>query len=64
MFLDNKYTKLYYQIIDRSIKRNHIKQKFDGYQTHHIIPRCFCGTDDPHNLVVLSLKNIVFAIDY
>ena len=56
MFLDNKYTKLYYQIIDRSKKRNHTKQKFDGYQTHHIIPRCFGGTDDPHNLVVLSYK--------
>lgn len=56
MFLDNKYTKLYYQIINRSIARNHNKQRNDGYQTHHIIPRCFGGTDDDTNLVVLTYK--------
>ena len=45
MFLDNKYTKVYYRIINSSIQRNHIKERHDGLQTHHIIPRCFGGTD-------------------
>jgi hypothetical protein len=56
MFLDNKYTKVYYRIIDRSFERNHIKERNDGYQTHHIVPRCFCGTDSADNLAVLTYK--------
>ncbi len=56
MFLDNKYTKAYYRIINRSLERNHIKERNDGYQTHHIIPRCFGGTDSADNLVVLTYK--------
>ena len=56
IFIDNKYTAIYYQIVERATLRNHIKQKYDGYQTHHIIPQCFGGTNDPDNLVVLSYK--------
>ena len=56
MFLDNKYTKVYYRIIQRSLERSHLKERNDGYQTHHIIPRCFGGTDDTTNLAVLTYK--------
>lgn len=56
MFLDNKYTKIYYKIINRSIERSHIKDRNDGFQTHHIIPRCFGGTNNPANLAVLTYK--------
>jgi len=56
MFLNNKYTALYYKIIASAQERNTIKTLHDGYQTHHIIPRCFGGTDDPTNLVVLTYK--------
>jgi hypothetical protein len=56
MFLDNKYTKVYYRIIKRSIQRNHLKERHDGFQTHHIIPRCFGGTDSADNLAVLTYK--------
>lgn len=56
IFIDNKYTAVYYQIIERAQIRNHIKRRYDGYQTHHIIPQCFGGSDDPSNLVVLSYK--------
>ncbi len=56
MFLDNKYTSAYYRIINRSLERNHIKERHDGFQTHHIIPRCFGGTDSANNLVVLTYK--------
>lgn len=56
MFLDNKYTKVYYRIITRSYERSHVKERNDGYQTHHIIPRCFGGTDDLSNLAVLTYK--------
>ena len=56
MFLNNKYTALYYKIIASAQERNHIKIINDGYQTHHIIPRCFGGTNDITNLVVLTYK--------
>ena len=56
MFLNNKYTILYYQIIASAQERNYAKTLNDGYQTHHIIPRCFGGTDDATNLVVLTYK--------
>lgn len=56
MFLDNKYTKVYYRIINRSLERKHVKERHDGYQTHHIIPRCFGGTDSADNLAVLTYK--------
>ena len=56
MFLNNKYTALYYKIIASAQERNHIKILNDGYQTHHIIPRCFGGTNDITNLVVLTYK--------
>jgi hypothetical protein len=56
MFLNNKYTALYYKIIVSAQERNYTKTLNDGYQTHHIIPRCFGGTDDATNLVVLTYK--------
>ena len=56
MFLNNKYTVLYYKIIASAQERNYTKTLNDGYQTHHIIPRCFGGTNDTTNLVVLTYK--------
>jgi hypothetical protein len=56
MFLDNKYTKIYYNIINRAIEQNRIKERYDGFQTHHIVPRCFGGTNNITNLVVLTYK--------
>lgn len=56
MYLTNKYTAIYYKIVEQARLRNHIKQPNDGYQTHHIIPRCIGGTDTNNNLVVLTFK--------
>jgi len=56
MFLDNKYTKVYYQIIYRALTRLYKKMQNDGYQKHHIVPKCIGGTDDPSNLVMLTYK--------
>lgn len=52
MFLDNKYTKWYYKIIEH--RRHNV---FDGYtERHHIVPRSLKGSDDPDNLVNLSAR--------
>jgi len=50
LFLDNKYTKRYYTIIENARVRF-----WDGYtETHHIIPRCLGGSDDKTNLIELN----------
>jgi hypothetical protein len=52
IFINNKYTKWYYQIID-SAKQN----PPTGYkERHHIIPRCMGGSDDHDNLVDLTAR--------
>lgn len=56
IFLQNKYSNIYYSIIKNAKSQSRIKQVGDGYQTHHIIPRCMGGTDDSDNLVVLTYK--------
>jgi len=56
IFLENKYSNIYYSIIKNAKSQNRIKQVGDSYQTHHIIPRCMGGTDDSDNLVVLTYK--------
>lgn len=50
MFLKNKYTELYYKIIESA--RNF---PVDGYkENHHIVPRSLNGSNDALNLVLLS----------
>ena len=44
------YTKIYQQLIDQARSR-----VMTGYkETHHIVPKCLGGTDDPSNLVNLT----------
>lgn len=46
------YQRLHDSIIDRAKGRT-----LDAYtETHHILPRCLGGTDDPNNLVSLTAK--------
>lgn len=52
MFTDTKYTKIYFAIINAAKGRLRV-----GYtETHHIIPKCLGGSDDPSNLVKLTAK--------
>lgn len=51
-FIDNKYTKIYFNIIDRAKSRD-----LEQYsETHHIVPRALGGDDDLSNLVKLTPK--------
>lgn len=55
MYLDNKYTKWYYSIIESVRQEQFDEEPFDQYtENHHIIPKCFGGTDDPDNMVRLT----------
>jgi len=54
IFIDNKYTKTYYAIIDRATKELRTKKSETYYEKHHIIPQSLNGTDDKTNLVLLT----------
>ena len=54
--LNNKYSKIYFKIIERAKDRDHVKVRNDNYQIHHIIPKCIGGTNGMENLVVLNYK--------
>lgn len=52
MFLDNKYTKIYYKIIN-----SYKNRPIDGYkERHHIIPLSLGGDSKADNLVYLTAK--------
>lgn len=52
MFLSNKYTRIYHQLIDK--RKNDKMSKENVYcESHHIIPKSLGGSNDPDNLVNL-----------
>jgi hypothetical protein len=52
MYLQNKYTRIYFSIIDNARNR-----KLEGYkELHHIIPLSLGGKDEKDNLVYLTAR--------
>jgi hypothetical protein len=57
MYLQNKYTRIYFLIIERAKLRT-----IDSYtESHHIIPKSLGGTDSASNLVNLTSKEHFIA---
>lgn len=53
VFADNKYTRVYKQIVDRAKSRTSVS----GYtEKHHIVPKSLGGSDAKDNLVVLTAR--------
>jgi len=52
MFIENKYSRMYYNIISRAKSR----PKTGYTETHHILPKSMGGSDDLSNLVELTAK--------
>jgi hypothetical protein len=52
MYIENKYTRLYYKII---LKATH-SPSTGVTEKHHIIPRCMGGSNTKDNIVRLSLR--------
>ena len=52
MFLDNKYTRIYYSIISSRMPSSHKEY----VEIHHIIPRSLGGTNNKDNLIELTAK--------
>ena len=53
IFINNKYTKLYYSIIDTARSRTTIQQYTES---HHIIPKSLGGDNSRNNLVRLTAR--------
>lgn len=59
-FLDNKYTKIYFQLIEK--RKKEILLKEDMYcERHHIIPKSLGGGDEKDNLVNLTAREHFMA---
>lgn len=56
MFLNNKYTRWYHNIIDNAFKEKRTKSRDQYYELHHVIPKSLKGTDENDNLVYLTAK--------
>ena len=52
IFIDNKYSSIYYKIIERAKSRI-----ISGYvEKHHVIPKSLGGTNDKNNIVKLTAR--------
>lgn len=56
MFIDNKYTKYYFNIINKAIEEDRIKNDNIYLETHHIIPKSMGGVNKKINLVNLTAR--------
>jgi hypothetical protein len=54
LFIDNKYTRWYYDIIDRAKTRTLLANKY--YEKHHIVPKSLGGSNNVDNLVKLTAR--------
>jgi len=54
MYLQNKYTKCYYAIIEQAKSRTLLSNIM--VEKHHIIPKSLGGSNEPSNLVKLTLR--------
>jgi len=53
-FINNKYTKIYYQIVSKATSRSLDASIYS--EKHHVIPRSLGGIDDNTNIVVLTAR--------
>ena len=56
IYLDNKYSKVYFKIINRAISERRFKSSGELYENHHIIPKSCGGPNEQTNLVLLTPK--------
>ena len=54
IFIDNKYKKWYYAIVENAKNRPSLKNEYT--EKHHIIPRCVGGDNSKSNLVILTAR--------
>lgn len=58
MFIENKYTRAYYTIINKALQDT---SREGYYEIHHILPKSLGGSHEPFNLVKLNAKEHYIA---
>lgn len=56
MFIQNKYTTWYYNIINKAKSENRVKSKNQYFEKHHIVPKSLGGNNSKENLVLLTAR--------
>jgi hypothetical protein len=56
MFLSNKYSRWYRNIIHKAQTESRKKGEGEYYENHHILPKSLGGNNDKRNLVLLTAK--------
>lgn len=56
MFLSNKYTKLYYILVNKAKSESRFKFRDIYYESHHIVPKSLGGDNSTTNKVLLTFK--------
>ncbi len=56
MFLQNKYTRIYFKLIDSAKSSDRAHKDGVYYEKHHIIPKSLGGGNDDANLVLLTAR--------
>ena len=52
----SKYSNWYQNIINKANNESRQKKRGTYYESHHIVPKCLGGNDDPLNLVLLTAR--------
>jgi hypothetical protein len=61
MFVENKYTKWYNNLVKKAKMRSVLRTPVGLYEKHHIIPKCCGGSNDKSNLVCLTPREHFIA---
>lgn len=61
MFINNKYTKIYMNLVDTRKRINRHKGDGQLYESHHIIPKCMGGSNSLSNRVLLTPREHFIA---
>lgn len=56
IYTPNKYTNIYFAIVNKSFYENRKRSDDQIYEEHHIIPKSLGGSNDKSNLVLLTPK--------
>lgn len=56
IFIKNRYYNFYFNIIKLAKSKNRIKDKDHYFESHHIFPKAFGGTNEKYNLVLLTAR--------
>jgi len=54
-FIDNKYKRIYNNLISNIVENRIFVENVD-YENHHILPKSMGGSNDPNNLIKLTLR--------